>query len=65
MQSFTYVEFLALAVAQVWKGNAHLPSRDKLWELYDEKVKRRGGYTKYLLYLGGQRTEGAYLLWLP
>ncbi|KAJ7471178.1 hypothetical protein B0H11DRAFT_2040725 [Mycena galericulata] len=56
MQSFTYSEYLSLALAKVWSRKAVLPGTATLWRLYDERVKDRGGYGRHFQFLGGERT---------
>ena len=56
MQSFTYAEFVSLAIAKVWSGTADLPSRSELWHLYDQLYKSRGGYSKNFQFLGARGT---------
>jgi hypothetical protein len=62
MQSFTYGEFAALALARVWAGRAHIPDTEELWRLYWKRVEDRGGHTKRLQFLGGERTEGQLMM---
>ncbi|KAJ7078504.1 hypothetical protein C8R44DRAFT_825339 [Mycena epipterygia] len=56
MQSFTYSEYLSLALAKVWSRKAVLPGTRELWRIYEERVKDRGGYGRHLQFLGGERT---------
>ncbi|KAJ7083602.1 hypothetical protein B0H15DRAFT_850102 [Mycena belliarum] len=56
MQSFTYSEYLSLALAKVWSGKAVLPGTAELWRIYEERVKTRGGYGRHLQFLGVERT---------
>ncbi|TFK70892.1 FAD/NAD(P)-binding domain-containing protein [Pluteus cervinus] len=67
MQTFTYGEYLSVALAKVWAGKAHLPKPETLWKVYDQKVKDRGGYGPYFLFLGAERTNALvryFLGWL-
>lgn len=61
MQSFTYAEFTSLAISKVWSGKAHLPSREELWKLYRERVKKVG-YGKHFQFLGPDGTRDALRL---
>ncbi|KAJ7318218.1 hypothetical protein DFH08DRAFT_790119 [Mycena albidolilacea] len=56
MQSFTYSEYLSLALAKVWSRKAILPGTAELWRIYDRRVKDREGYGRHLQFLGGERT---------
>ncbi|KAJ7717985.1 hypothetical protein B0H16DRAFT_1897773 [Mycena metata] len=56
MQSFTYAEYLSLALAKVWSRKAILPGTAELWRIYDQRVKDRGGYGRHLQFLGSERT---------
>ncbi|KAJ7837810.1 FAD/NAD(P)-binding domain-containing protein [Mycena olivaceomarginata] len=47
MQSFTYSEYLSLALAKVWSRKAILPGTAELWRIYDRRIK---------IFLGGERT---------
>jgi len=58
MQSFTYAEFLGLAIAKVWANKAKIPATPGLWRHYDAVVKERGGYGRHFQYLGAERTRG-------
>ncbi|KAJ7449225.1 hypothetical protein FB451DRAFT_1287859 [Mycena latifolia] len=59
MQSFTYAEYLSLALAKVWSRKAVLPGTAELWRTYDERVKDQGGYGRHLQFLGGERTAAS------
>ena len=56
--SFTYPEYLSLAMAKVWAGKADLPSTTELWRRYDKTVKDRGGYRKSFQFLGTKQMKG-------
>ena len=56
--SFTYPEYLSLAMAKVWAGKADLPSTTELWRRYDKFVKDRGGYGKKFNFLDTTRMKG-------
>lgn len=58
MQSFTYAEYLSLALAKVWGQKAYLPSTAKLWSLYDDRVQDYGGYGRHFQFLGTKRADG-------
>ena len=60
MQTFTYSEYLSIAMAKVWSGKADLPSTTELWRRYDKVVKDRGGYGKQFQFLGAERTKGRF-----
>ncbi|KAF8654315.1 hypothetical protein AX16_003542 [Volvariella volvacea WC 439] len=57
MQSFTYGEYLSLALAKVWSGTAHIPDTPELWRLHEERVKVFGGYGRHFQFLGAARTR--------
>ena len=56
MQTFTYAEFVSLAIAKVWSQTADLPPTDELWRRYAEVYKARKGYGRHFQFLG---TEGS------
>ena len=58
VQTFTYAEYLSLAMAKVWAGKADLPCTTELWRRYDKVVKDRGGYGKDLQFLDAERSKG-------
>lgn len=58
MQSFTYAEYLSLALAKVWDNKAKLPSTKTMWDLHQKRVDEFGGYGKHFQFLGSQRTHG-------
>ncbi|KAF8993639.1 hypothetical protein BDQ17DRAFT_1401601 [Cyathus striatus] len=67
MQSFTYAEFLSLAIGKVWSRTAFLPATTKLWEVYDAVVEERKGYGRHFQYLGAVRTKALlrfFVAWL-
>jgi len=55
IQSFTYAEFVSLAIAKVWSRTADLPSCSEMWKLYDKSYEIRGGYSKNFQFLGAQK----------
>jgi len=57
MQSFVYAEYLSVALAKVWKGEAHIPTQKKMWKFYWDHVKARGGHVKGLQTLGEKRAR--------
>ncbi|KAF9043300.1 hypothetical protein BJ165DRAFT_1405635 [Panaeolus papilionaceus] len=57
MQSFTYAEFVSLAIAKVWAGKADFPSTAALWRNYEEVYKDRRGYGRHFQFLGIERTK--------
>jgi len=65
--SFTYPEYLSLAMAKVWAGKADLPCTAELWRRYDKVVKDRDGYSKVFQFLDPDRMNTAvrfFLGWL-
>lgn len=56
--SFILSEYTTLAVANVWTNKAKLPTSQTMRTLYEKTVEERGGYGKYLLFLGSKRTNG-------
>ncbi|KAJ6457518.1 hypothetical protein DFH09DRAFT_1115796 [Mycena vulgaris] len=67
MQSFTYSEYLSLALAKVWSRTAVLPTTTELWRTYEARIKDRGGYGRHLQFLGAERTAANirfYVGWL-
>jgi hypothetical protein len=52
MQSFVYSEYIAASLASVWKNHAKLPSTLQMWRIYEDRVKAKGGFSKYFLFLG-------------
>jgi len=60
MQSFTYAEYLSLALAKVWDDKAKLPSTEEMWRLHWARVDEYGGYGRHFQYLGAQRTDGEF-----
>ena len=57
-QSFVYGEYLSLAMAKVWAGQADLPNTTELWRRYDKEVKDRGGYSKNFQLLSEEQLKG-------
>ncbi|KAG6825285.1 hypothetical protein H0H92_004160 [Tricholoma furcatifolium] len=57
MQSFTYSEYLAVALSKVWSNTAHIPDTPGLWKLQRERVERLGGYGKHFQFLGAEKTD--------
>jgi hypothetical protein len=57
MQSFTYAEYISVALSKVWVGKASIPSTRKLWALQEEHVKDYGGYGRHFQFLGAVRTN--------
>ncbi|KAJ7916152.1 hypothetical protein B0H13DRAFT_2450673 [Mycena leptocephala] len=56
MQSFTYSEYLSLALAKVWSKKAVLPGTAEMWRIYEQRVNDRGGYGRHFQFLGAERT---------
>jgi hypothetical protein len=57
MQSFTYAEFVSLAIAKIWSGTADFPSTADLWRRYYKLYKERKGYGRHFQFLGTERTH--------
>ncbi|KAH9942798.1 hypothetical protein B0H21DRAFT_695998 [Amylocystis lapponica] len=57
-QTFTYAEYLALALAKVWARTAFLPPAPEMWRLHAARVRARGGYGRHLQFLGAARLAG-------
>ncbi|KAF7304328.1 Dimethylaniline monooxygenase [Mycena chlorophos] len=67
MQSFTYAEYLSLALVKVWSRTAILPHTEELWRIYDQRIHARGGYGRHLQFLGAERTTArirGFVAWL-
>ncbi|KAF7324910.1 Dimethylaniline monooxygenase [Mycena kentingensis (nom. inval.)] len=67
MQSFTYSEYLSLALAKVWSRRAVLPKTEELWRIYEQRIHDRGGYGRHLQFLGIERTSARirfFVAWL-
>ena len=60
LQSFTYSEFVALAIAKVWSRTVDFPPIHELWQRYAEVYKARKGYGKRFQYLGTEGTRSKY-----
>jgi hypothetical protein len=60
MQTFTYGEFVSLAIAKVWSRTADLPPIDELWRRYAEVYKARKGYGKHFQFLGTEGTRSKH-----
>ncbi|KAK7437939.1 hypothetical protein VKT23_018374 [Stygiomarasmius scandens] len=59
IQSFTYSEYQAAALASVWKGQAKIPTQERMWELFEKRLEEFGGaFDKHWLYLGTDGTQG-------
>ena len=56
--SFTFAEYVSLAVAKVWAGKADLPDTTELWRRYDKTVKDRGGYGRLFQFLDAKQMKG-------
>jgi hypothetical protein len=61
MQSFTYAEFVSLAIAKIWSGKADFPSTSELWRRYYELYVERKGYGRHFQFLGAVKTRGELL----
>ncbi|KAF8556439.1 FAD/NAD(P)-binding domain-containing protein [Imleria badia] len=60
-------EYTALAVAKVWTNKAKLPDTQTMRALYEKTVAERGGYGKYVMFWGPERSSAifAYIIgWL-
>ena len=58
MQTFQSLDYTTLALAKVWTNRAKLPNSQMMRALYEKSVEERGGYGKYVLFLGPQRYSG-------
>ncbi|KAH7907114.1 hypothetical protein BJ138DRAFT_1215706 [Hygrophoropsis aurantiaca] len=54
-QSFSYSDYLSLALAKVWSNTAKLPSVSEMWRMYDKVLEDRGGHGKHFQFLGPTR----------
>ncbi|KIJ63826.1 hypothetical protein HYDPIDRAFT_112795 [Hydnomerulius pinastri MD-312] len=54
-QSFSYSDYLCLALAKVWSNTAKLPHTRRMWEMYEERAEERGGLGKHFQFLGPAR----------
>ncbi|KAJ7432128.1 hypothetical protein B0H11DRAFT_2261045 [Mycena galericulata] len=64
--TWTYGEYLAVAITKIWSATARLPSQAEMWRLYRADVAARGGYGRRVLYLT-DRMEGSikfFMAWL-
>ncbi|KAF9477391.1 FAD/NAD(P)-binding domain-containing protein [Pholiota conissans] len=57
MQSFTYSEFLSLAIAKIWSGKADFPNTAELWRRYYDLYRERKGYGRHFQFLGAIKTR--------
>ncbi|KAG5636526.1 hypothetical protein H0H81_007723 [Sphagnurus paluster] len=57
MQSFTYAEYIGVALSKVWAGTAHLPTTREMWRRQRERVAELGGYGPHFQFLGSERTD--------
>ena len=58
METFLFLDYTTLALAKVWTNRAKLPNSQTMRALYEKIVEERGGYGKYVLFLGPQRFLG-------
>ncbi|KAJ7803583.1 hypothetical protein B0H14DRAFT_2887434, partial [Mycena olivaceomarginata] len=66
-QTFTYAEYLSLALAKIWARKAVLPGTATLWHKYEKRVKECGGYGRHLQFLGAKRAAESirfFVAWL-
>ncbi|KAG6852181.1 hypothetical protein C0991_002328, partial [Blastosporella zonata] len=56
-QSFTYAEYIAVALTKVWAGKAFLPSTSELWRQQRERVEELCGYGPHFQFIGSEKTE--------
>ena len=59
---FTLPEYVSLALAKLWTNQAKLPSTQTMQTLYKNTVEERGGYGKWVLYWGPERSDGKWIL---
>ncbi|KAG5640854.1 hypothetical protein DXG03_006819 [Asterophora parasitica] len=57
MQSFTYGEYIGVALTKVWAGTAHIPNTRELWRRQEQRVNGLGGYGKHFQFLGTVKTQ--------
>ncbi|KAG5639995.1 hypothetical protein DXG03_001891, partial [Asterophora parasitica] len=57
LQSFTYAEYVAVALSKVWAGLAHLPNSEELWRRQAERVEALKGYGRHFQYVGGDKSK--------
>ncbi|KAG6907920.1 hypothetical protein DXG01_006850 [Tephrocybe rancida] len=58
MQSFTYSEYLAVALTKLWSNQASIPDTAELWRLQRVRVQQLGGYGPHFQFLGAEKTDG-------
>ncbi|KAF8556440.1 FAD/NAD(P)-binding domain-containing protein [Imleria badia] len=58
--SFTLAEYTALALAKVWANKAKLPNSQTMRALYEKTVVERGGYGRYVLFWGSERSAAMF-----
>ena len=56
--SFMYLDYTAVALAKVWTNKAKLPNTQTMLSSYEKTVEERGGFGKYVLFWGPERSEG-------
>ncbi|GLB43675.1 putative pyridine nucleotide-disulphide oxidoreductase [Lyophyllum shimeji] len=57
MQSFTYAEYIGVALTKVWANKARIPATPELWRRQRAHVKELGGYGRHFQFLGSERTD--------
>ncbi|KAJ7703439.1 hypothetical protein B0H14DRAFT_3099850 [Mycena olivaceomarginata] len=58
-QTFTYAEYLSLALAKIWANKATLPSTSTMWRKYEQRVRERGGYGQNVRFFVGWLNDAA------
>lgn len=51
IQTLIYCKYTGSAIAKVWAGQAHLPTRDTMWSRFWDQVHARGGLNEQLQWL--------------
>ncbi|KAF8556442.1 FAD/NAD(P)-binding domain-containing protein [Imleria badia] len=59
-QSFTNLDYMPVALAKVWANKAKLPNAQTMWALHEKTVEERGGYGKYVMFWGPQRSVAMF-----
>lgn len=51
IQTLIYCKYTGSAIAKVWAGQAHLPTRETMWSRFWDQVHERGGLNEQLQWL--------------
>ncbi|ORY26025.1 hypothetical protein BCR39DRAFT_470728 [Naematelia encephala] len=57
IQTFVYGKYVGQAIASVWSGRAHIPSKATMRQIFSDVVERRGGLKKGFQWLNGQEND--------